>query len=89
MSSPPPSRNNPSEFARQFSMALELPIVLVLSVLLGGAIGYFLDRWLHKDSLFTLIFGALGFAAGITDVIRRLTRAGKPAECGKDNNDRD
>lgn len=70
-------------------MALELPIVLVLSVLVGGAIGYFLDRWLHKDSLFTLVFGALGFAAGITEVIRRLAGTGKPAEGGKDGNDRD
>jgi len=89
MSSPPPNRKNPNEFARQFSMALELPIVLVLSVLVGGAIGYFLDRWLHKDSLFTLVFGALGFAAGITDVIRRVAGAGKRAEGGKDSNDRD
>src|ERR1700732_5182178 len=43
-SSAPGKANN---FSNQFAMAMELPFVLVGAVLLGGVLGYFLDRWLH------------------------------------------
>jgi len=38
----------------------------------GAAIGYFLDRWLHTKPWLTLVFGALGFFAGLREVLRRL-----------------
>ena len=34
--------------------------------------GFFLDRWLHTKPWLTLIFGALGFFAGVREVLRRL-----------------
>jgi F0F1-type ATP synthase assembly protein I len=58
-------------------MAMELPVVLVAFVLIGGGIGYALDHWLHHEFVFTLICGGLGFAGGITDVIRRVLASGK------------
>jgi F0F1-type ATP synthase assembly protein I len=42
-------------------------------VLIGAGAGYFLDRWLHTSPVLTLVLGLLGFAAGITEVLRRLT----------------
>jgi F0F1-type ATP synthase assembly protein I len=53
-------------------LALELPFTLVGATVLGGALGYFLDRWLHTDWVFTLILGGLGFAGGLREVLRRL-----------------
>jgi len=53
-------------------MAMELPFVLVGAVLLGGLIGFFLDRWFHTKPFLMLVFGALGFFGGVRDVIRRL-----------------
>jgi F0F1-type ATP synthase assembly protein I len=50
-----------------------LPIILVGSIAVGGGLGYFLDRWMHFNALFTLLLGGLGFAAGITAVLRRLS----------------
>jgi F0F1-type ATP synthase assembly protein I len=50
-------------------------------MLIGAAVGYFLDRWLHTSPLFTLLLGGLGFAGGIYEVIRRLT--GKRARGGQ------
>jgi F0F1-type ATP synthase assembly protein I len=70
---------------RQLSLALELPVVLVASTLIGGGLGYLLDHWLHRLVVFTLLGGGLGFAAGITDVIRRLRgeeKRDKPSEGG-------
>jgi ATP synthase protein I len=47
---------------------------MVAGVVVGGGIGYFLDRWLHTSPAMALILGGLGFAGGIWEVIRRLTR---------------
>jgi ATP synthase protein I len=46
--------------------------VLVSAIVVGGLMGYFLDRWLHTKPIFMLVFGALGFIAGVRDVLRRL-----------------
>lgn len=67
---PAPGKNN--NFSNQFAMAMELPFVLVGAVLLGGVLGYFLDRWLHTKPFLMLLFGALGFFGGVRDIIRRL-----------------
>ena len=61
------------EASAQTAIAMELPFILVSAVLVGGLIGYFLDRWLHTRPLFLLILGGLGFFAGVRDVLRRLT----------------
>jgi F0F1-type ATP synthase assembly protein I len=54
---------------------LELPIVLVSAIVVGGVFGYFLDRWLHTKPFLTLTLGALGFYAGVRDVLRRMARS--------------
>lgn len=55
-------------------MALELPFVLVLSIVIGGFFGFLLDRWLHTKPVLTLILGGVGFYAGVRDVLRRVAR---------------
>jgi F0F1-type ATP synthase assembly protein I len=51
---------------------MELPFVFVAAVGLGGVIGYFLDHWLHTKVIFLLVFGGLGFFAGLREILRRL-----------------
>lgn len=75
-SSPPPGKAN--NFSNQFAMAMELPFVLVGAVLLGGVLGYFLDRWLHTKPFLMLLFGGLGFFGGVRDIIRRLPGGSSP-----------
>jgi F0F1-type ATP synthase assembly protein I len=70
---PTPGGGQAGGALRQLANALDLPFVLVGSMLIGAAVGYFLDRWLHTSPLFTLLLGGLGFAGGIYEVIRRLT----------------
>ena len=60
--------------ARQISDVIELPILLVASVAVGGGLGYLLDTWLGTLQVFALIFGGLGFAAGIRQLIQRLSK---------------
>jgi F0F1-type ATP synthase assembly protein I len=52
---------------------MDLPFVLVGAVIVGAGAGYFLDDYLGTSPAFTLILGALGFAGGIYEVVRRLT----------------
>jgi ATP synthase protein I len=69
-----------SGFLRQLSMAMELPFVLVGGVLIGGGIGWLLDRWLHTAPWLAMALGMLGFGAGIREIIQRLTREEKNEE---------
>ena len=49
--------------------------MLVGAVVIGAGAGYLLDGRLGTSPVLTLILGALGFAAGTYEVVRRL--AGK------------
>jgi ATP synthase protein I len=64
------------EASNQAAVAMELPFVLVSAMVVGGALGYFLDRWLHTKPVFLLILGGIGFFAGVRDVLRRLSGSG-------------
>ena len=62
------------KYSSQAALAMELPFTIVGAVLLGGLLGYFLDHWLHTKMIFALVLGALGFAGGLKEVLRRLTQ---------------
>ncbi len=70
------------DLASQPALALELPFTFVGAIVVGGAIGFFLDRWLHTSPWLMLVFGGLGFYAGIREVIRRLPGGGKDGQGG-------
>jgi len=59
---------------RDIAGAIELPIVLVGSIVIGGGLGYFLDERLHTSPVFTLSLGFVGFAAGMIQLLRRLLK---------------
>jgi len=70
----PPAARQAKNFSQQFAMAMELPFILVGTILVGGAIGYFLDAWLHTKPALMIVFGAIGFVAGLRDILRRLPK---------------
>lgn len=74
---PSPELRKAKKYSTQTALALELPFTIVGAVLGGGILGYFLDRWLHTRLIFTLIFGAAGFAGGLKEVLRRLAQSEK------------
>jgi ATP synthase protein I len=67
-----PAEKQATGFSQQFATAMELPFVMVGSLVVGGLLGFLLDRWLHTKPYLMLIFGAFGFFAGVRDVLRRL-----------------
>jgi F0F1-type ATP synthase assembly protein I len=70
--SPSPAAQKAKSFSTQMALAMELPFVLVGTILVGGLIGFFLDRWLHTKPILALVLGGLGFFAGVREVLRRL-----------------
>jgi F0F1-type ATP synthase assembly protein I len=70
---PSSPRRDGDGFARQLGNVMDLPFVLVGSVLIGAGIGYFLDKRFNTSPILTLILGLLGFGGGMFEVIRRLT----------------
>ena len=51
-------------------IAFRLSTDLVAAVVVGGVIGWFLDRWLGTAPWLLLLFFFLGVAAGILNVMR-------------------
>ena len=64
-------------FLRQLALAMELPFVLVGGVVIGGGLGWLLDHWLHTTPWLMLLVGLLGFAAGVWDILKQLSREEK------------
>jgi F0F1-type ATP synthase assembly protein I len=77
MASPSPSPKRPQTSASQLAMVMELPVIMIGSVVIGGGAGYLLDQKLHTAPIFALILGLLGFGAGIWEIVRRLSRSEK------------
>jgi F0F1-type ATP synthase assembly protein I len=67
-----PAEKKAQQFANSSALALELPFTLVGAIAVSVAIGYFADRWLHTRPILMIVFGALGFAGGLREVLRRL-----------------
>jgi len=53
---------------------MELPVIFVGTVIVGGLIGFGLDHWLHTRPVATLVCGAVGFAAATRDLLRRVSK---------------
>lgn len=71
-----PPRKRHSRFTQQFAVAMELPFLLVGTTLTGGFFGFLLDRWLQTAPAFVIVLGALGFCAGLREMLRRMKKMG-------------
>ncbi len=65
---------------KQFALALELPFMLVGPPVVGGAIGYFLDSWLHTKPWVMIVLGLCGVAVGLRDTIKAAGAGDKKSE---------
>jgi F0F1-type ATP synthase assembly protein I len=67
-----PIVNKTKQVANDSAIAMELPFTFAGAILLAGGAGFLLDRWLHTKPIFTLLLGAIGFVAGVREVLRRF-----------------
>jgi ATP synthase protein I len=57
------------------TLVMQLGLTMAGSILLGLAIGYYLDKWLNTKGLFITIFILLGIAGGGYTVYRQIMEA--------------
>jgi ATP synthase protein I len=57
------------------ALAMELPFLLAGGALVGGLFGFLLDRWLHTKPWLMILMGAVGFAVGLRDMLKRLDKS--------------
>ncbi len=61
-------------------MAWTLPFTLVVPMVVGGGIGYFVDRWLHTKPWVMIVLGLCGVALGLRDTLKAATAGDKKRE---------
>ena len=64
----------------QVGLYTSLGFILPAAAIVGSAIGWLLDRWLHTSPWLTVALGFLGAGAGIIEVLRILGRAERDAD---------
>jgi ATP synthase protein I len=61
---------SPAAPGSAMGMALRLGVELVTGLVVGGGVGWLLDRWWHTGPAMLILFFFLGAAAGIVNVFR-------------------
>jgi ATP synthase protein I len=67
-----PAQQEARDLTLKTGLAMELPFTLVGAIVLGGFLGYLLDRWLHTRPWLTVVVGGFGFVGGVVEVVRRF-----------------
>lgn len=65
---------------RQVGLLTSIPMLLLISPLIGYGFGTLADRWLHSRPWGSTIGLILGMVAGVREVVRIVRRVGKDAE---------
>tara|TARA_Y100000590_G_scaffold468240_1_gene650260 strand:+ start:14278 stop:14586 length:309 start_codon:yes stop_codon:yes gene_type:complete len=55
---------------RQISIALRLSTELIIATIVGGVLGWYIDKWLETKPIFFLIFLILGIISGVMTAIK-------------------
>jgi len=61
---------------------MRIGVELVATLIVGGGIGLFLDRWLGTAPWLMLVFFILGAAAGFINIYRVMTSQGQSVGYG-------
>ena len=64
------TKTGSTEQGQGLGFALRIGVEIVAALIVGVAIGYFLDQWLGTKPWFLLLFFVLGAAAGFMNVFR-------------------
>ena len=68
------------ELFRELGKYSALGLEMAISVVIGLAIGYYLDQWLGTSPWLTIVWIGLGFAAGVRSLYRAAVQSGKNLE---------
>ena len=73
-------RSPRSREAKPLGVAMRISVELAAGLVVGGGIGYFLDRWLGTGPWLMIVFFFFGAAAGIRNVMRAAEQLSRQQE---------
>ncbi|MFA5122569.1 AtpZ/AtpI family protein [Zavarzinia sp.] len=76
----PPEPETPSRVSNAYGSAMRLGVEFVSGFVVGGLIGWVLDRWFGTRPWLMIVFFLLGAAAGTLNLIRAARRLQAEAE---------
>jgi ATP synthase protein I len=65
------------KYVKLLALVSSMGISMVLAIVIGITVGYYLDKWLHTSPVFLLIFLVLGIIAGFRNIYVIMKRAEK------------
>lgn len=74
------NKQDRKELFRELGRYSALGLEMAISVVIGLAIGYYLDKWLGTSPWLTIVWIALGFAAGVRSLYRSAVQSEKDLE---------
>lgn len=80
----PPEPEAPSRTSNAFGSAMRLGVEFVSGFVVGGLIGWALDRWFGTRPWLMVVFFLLGAAAGTMNLIRAARRLQAEAEASEE-----
>jgi ATP synthase protein I len=87
VANPKPSHNEPPSnqmSQRQTGVAYRILLDMIAGLLVGGFLGYWLDRW-QGWAPYSLVIGlVVGFAAGVNNAWRAIRQYSKEAAAGEE-----
>jgi len=69
---------------RQTNVAYRVLVDMIAGLLVGGVLGYWLDRWWGSKPYMLVAMTILGFAGGMTNAWRAIKSYAKDAEGGEE-----
>jgi ATP synthase protein I len=72
--SPHETASSQRGWGRAMSLGFRVVTELVAGIVVGGGIGWLLDKWLGTTPLLLILFGLLGTAGGFWNVIRATSQ---------------
>ncbi len=71
---------DPYVWLKRVGTLVSIPMILAMSPVVGGALGWIADRFFGTRPVFTLVFLLIGFAAGIRETWSLIRKASSEEE---------
>ncbi len=67
----------PIAFFKRSNVVFDFGVTIASNVLVGGLIGYYLDKWTFNNKVLLVVFLFLGIASGMYNGMRMLLKEAK------------